>query len=235
MPSLVALTPTKDHSMTTTRQPISAATRSASLSLLFSATLATLSACGGGGDTPPAPAPAPAALPTIAAAVNLDDNHQVGTVNWPSGDTATGGQGASVSGVPCGPVDETFHIHSHVSIFMNGTALAMPASIGILSNATTNCHYYIHTHDLSGKIHVEGPAPATFTLGQLFAIWGQPLASDNVAGITGLPVTVYITENGTVTRFSGDPKTIELKSHRHIAIQIGSAITQVPFFTWTAN
>lgn len=197
--------------------------------------LFALAACGGGGGGgSPAPAPTPA-LPTIAAAVDLNDNHQVGTSFWPNGDTVNGGQGATVEGIPCGPLVETYHIHSHLSVIVNGQARSIPASIGIVDNGTTDCHYQLHTHDLSGKLHVEAPAAATFTLGQLFSIWGQPLTRDNVAGITGLPVEVFITEGGTVTRYSGDPKEIELKSHRHIAIQIGSDIAQVPFFTWSAN
>jgi hypothetical protein len=46
------------------------------------------------------------------------------------------------------------------------------------------CFYTIHTHDKSGKIHVEAAAPGTFTLGQLFAIWGQSLTNTNIAGLT---------------------------------------------------
>ena len=75
----------------------------------------------------------------------------------------------------------------------------------------------------------------TLTLGQLFAIWGQPLSATNVAGMDTMPIYFYITENNTVTQFTGDPATIEFKSHRHIAIVIGTPITQVPFFTWTSN
>ena len=208
------------------------------------------SGCGGGGnDTPappaagpapapvPAPVPAPPPLPTIAPAVDLDDNHQVGTLFFPDGDTATGGQGNPVSGVPCTDPHSAFHIHSHLSIFKDGEALAFPAQVGIVQlTPTTDCHYFVHTHDHSGKIHMEAPAPGTFTLGTLFAIWGMPLTSSNVAGITNVPLTaVYITENGTVTQFTGDMATIQMTSHRHIAIVLGTPITQVPFFTWTAN
>lgn len=209
------------------RGPSMAARRLAPLFLM------ALVACGGGGGDSPAP-PAADPLPTIAPAVALDDNHQVGVAFWANGNTATGGQGQTVEGVPCAPLVETYHIHSHLSIIVDGQARAIPAQLGIVDNGTTDCHYQLHTHDLSGKLHVEGPAPATYTLGQMFAIWGQPLATDNVAGITGKPIVFYITENGTVTRFTGDPKTIELTSHRHIAIQIGTAIAQVPFFTWSA-
>jgi hypothetical protein len=188
---------------------------------------------------PPAPAPAPAPtppLPTIADAVDLDDNHQVGVTFWPDGNTALGGTGQAIQGIACAPsLSGQFHIHSHLSIFVDGEQRAIPGNVGIIEDATTDCHYYIHTHDHSGKIHIEPPTAMTNTLGQLFAIWGQPLTATNVAGIDDQPIYFYITENDTVTQFTGDPATIELLSHRHIAIVIGTPIDEVPFFTWTAN
>jgi hypothetical protein len=208
------------------------------LAMLF---VLAASGCGGGGDSsPPAagppPVPAPPPLPTIAAAVNLDDNHQVGNLFWPDGDTASGGHGSPVDGIPCGAAIETFHIHAHLSIFVNGDAKAFPGQVGIPQlSPTTDCHYYVHTHDHSGKIHMEAPAPASFTLGNLFAIWGMPLTSTNVAGMTDQPVYVYIYDAATITQFTGDPTTIPMTSHRHIAIVLGTPVTQVPYFTWSAN
>jgi hypothetical protein len=218
--------------------------RSKAATLACVAALFALTAvgCGGGDDDDPvpaptpAPAPAPAPTPTIAPAVNLDDNHQVGVTFWNDGSSSQGGQGQPVQGVLCSPgLSDQFHIHSHLSVLVNGEARAIPGQIGIVENATTDCHYYVHTHDRSGKIHIEPPVALTFTLGQFFALWGQPLSATNVAGIENMPITYYVTENNTVTQFTGDPATIELRSHRHIAIVIGTPVTQVPFFTWTAN
>lgn len=205
---------------------------------LTCATLAVmLTACGGGGggDDGGSPPPSGDQLPTIAAASPLDDNRQIGVVRWPNGATSTGGQGLPVEGVPCAPSVETYHIHSHLSIIVDGQAQSIPADIGIVETDVLDCNYYVHTHDLSGKIHVEAPAAADFTLGQLFAVWGQPLESDNVAGITGKPMEIFVTENNTVTRYTGDPKALKFASKRHIAIQLGTKISQVPYFTWTAN
>jgi hypothetical protein len=96
--------------------------------------------------------------------------------------------------------------------------------------------YTLHTHDHSGKLHVEAAAPATFTLGQIFRIWGQPLGPDNVAGLTGKPIVVYVTDNnGVVTEATGDWNDIELLSHREITIQVGTPITEIPNYTWTAH
>jgi hypothetical protein len=131
---------------------------------------------------------------------------------------------------------ETYHVHTHVSVILNGVPLAVPSNIGIApQDGGTRCFYNIHTHDHSGKIHVEAPAPGTFTLGQLFAIWGQPLEPTNVAGLTGLPIEVFSVENATVTRVTTDWKLIELTTHKLITIQVGSAIAEIPNFSWSSN
>lgn len=208
---------------------------STGLALLF---ILPMVGCGGsGGDTTsqPPPAPPPPAIPPLAAPTSINDGHQVGDVFWPDGATATGGQGQTVSGLSCGPDNATYHVHAHLSIFMNGRALAIPARIGLIAATPTQpaCNYSIHTHDLSGKVHVEAPAPAPFTLGQLFAIWGQTLSPANIAGITSLPVVIYVTDAGATMQYTGDPAAIELVSHREITIQIGSPVAAIPNFTWS--
>jgi len=160
----------------------------------------------------------------------------VGTTHWPSGPTDTGGKGQPVDGINCGPSDETYHVHTHLSIFLNGEALAIPGQIGII-RTPTDCFYQIHTHDSSGKLHVEGPVPALYTLGQYFDIWGEPLENTNVAGLTGMPIVIYVTDtDGVVTQVADtDWKNIELKSHREVTIQVGTPITEIPNFTWSAH
>ena len=133
-------------------------------------------------------------------------------------------------------LSETYHVHTHLSVFLDGVALSVPENIGRVSMQPNACFYSIHTHDYSGKIHVEGPAPGTFTLGQLFSIWGQPLEADNVAGLTGKPIVIYSTDQGTVTQVApADWKSIELTTHKEVTIQVGTAIAEIPNFTWSAN
>jgi len=143
---------------------------------------------------------------------------------------------------------ETYHVHTHLSIILNGeghdlkqtpddpAVLAIPKEIGLPTNpdGTRKCTYSLHTHDNSGILHVEAPAPALFTLGQFFDIWGQPLTPTNVAGLVGMPIVVYLTESdGTTTIVPDHWEAIELKSHRIITIQVGSGpIKVIPNFTW---
>jgi len=198
----------------------------------------------------PAPAPAPAPSPPPAPAttvpplspvvIDLNDNHRVGIKQWPDGDTDVGAHGEVVDGLECFPGEhpsQNYHVHSHLSIFLDGVGLSVPADIGIVQlTPTTECSYTTHTHDHSGKLHIEAAAPATFTLGTFFKIWGEPLGPDNVAGLTGKPIVVYVTDNnGVVTEATGDWHAIELISHREITIQVGTPITEIPNYTWRAN
>jgi hypothetical protein len=156
----------------------------------------------------------------------------VGTVmQWPDGDTAAGGRGQPVDGLSCGPMDETYHVHPRLTIVHNGNLLIVPQDIGIPS-----CAYSIHSHDRTGIIHVEAPKPdRRFTLGNYFDIWGQPLSPDNVAGIAGEPVVVYIEDGGNLRRWMGDIRDIDLFTHRSITIQIGSALTSIPSWDWSVS
>ncbi|SAL70262.1 hypothetical protein AWB74_04113 [Caballeronia arvi] len=152
----------------------------------------------------------------------------LGTLYFPDGSTGIGSTGATVDGVVCAPgMAETFHVHSHVAIFKDGQWLAFPKNVGI----TSGCNYELHTHDNTGIIHIETPNVKPFTLGQVFDIWGVPLSSTNVAGITG-NVVVYINDNGDVRRYTGDPRAIPLTSLRDITFQIGSSLTTLPTYSW---
>jgi hypothetical protein len=145
---------------------------------------------------------------------------QIGTFHWANGDTATGGQGTAIDGVNCA-TSEAYHIHSHLSIYMNGVQMALPSQVGIVPT----CTYDLHTHDRSGVIHVEADVPATYTLGQFFTLWGQPLANGNVAGLTDPSMVVYVNDaDGTAGPqvYSGDVTQLELAQHREITIVLGA-------------
>ena len=117
---------------------------------------------------------------------------------------------------------------------MNNELQKIPKYLGAAPKPPTHCFYAIHTHDSSGKIHVTPAAPGIFTLGELFEIWGQPLTNTNVAGVTGLPVEIYVTDNGASTKVEeADWSSIELKPHREITIELGTPLAEIPNFTWT--
>ncbi|TAM53288.1 MAG: hypothetical protein EPN57_11010 [Paraburkholderia sp.] len=161
--------------------------------------------------------------------ITLSYGGVVGTAFWPDGNTPSGGTGADVDGLTCAPgMSVNYHVHAHLGIINNGKWLALPKNIGILSS----CDYEMHTHDQTGIIHIEAPSVKNFTLGDFFDIWGEPLTSANVAGITG-DVVAYISDNGEARRYMGDLRAITLTSHRDVTLQIGTpAVSTLSTYSW---
>lgn len=186
---------------------------------------------------PPPPSPGTSVPPLSPTVVSIDDGHRVGTARWPNRNTPDGGQGMPVDGLECVPVSPVdYHVHSHLSIFLNGEALAVPSLVGIVEQSpTTECHYPLHTHDATGLVHAHATTQTFFTLGQFFRVWGQPLQRDNIAGLASLPVVVYVTDDGVVRESTGDLAALQILSHREITIQLGTPIASIPQFTWTGE
>jgi len=145
--------------------------------------------------------------------------------------TATAATGQPVNGISCQANEQTlFHIHAHLTIFVNGSPRQVPAGIGIPGAQATStpngpfiqsgtCFYWLHTHAPDGIIHIESPVQRTFTLGDFFDIWGQPLGADRAGPATG-PVTALY--NGQV--YQGNPRDIPLNAHAQIQLQVGKPL-----------
>ncbi|HEY6541964.1 MAG TPA: hypothetical protein VIZ18_13560 [Ktedonobacteraceae bacterium] len=82
-----------------------------------------------------------------------------------------------VDGVYCDSLEQlSYHIHAHISIYIDGTNVPLVANtgiapIGVTSQANVTCYYWLHTHDASGVIHIESPTTKLYTLNQFFDIW----------------------------------------------------------------
>ena len=115
--------------------------------------------------------------------------------------------------------DESYHIHAHLAVFVDGTPVPVPANVGI--SAAAQIESPMHTHDTSGVIHIEASAPSSaFTLGAFFDIWGvtfdaQQLGSYRDSG--GRSVQVYV--NG---RQIADPTRYVLQPHDEIVVGYGT-------------
>jgi hypothetical protein len=140
--------------------------------------------------------------------------------------------GSTIDGVQCNSDEQAaYHIHAHLSIYVNGTLRPVPAGIGTVQpqntagagqpefDKATSCYYWMHTHAEDGVIHVEAPTETTYTLGNFFAIWQQALSANQVGS-----------EHGTVTAYldgkpyTGDPSTIPLTSHADIQLDVGTQV-----------
>ncbi len=127
------------------------------------------------------------------------------------------------------------HIHSALKLYVNGQPSTIPAQIGI-DNADS-CLYALHTHSTNDIIHEEAPDQKTYTLGEFFDIWGQPLSRTQVAGNTigaldTLKIEVF-DASGKLTPYTGDPRTLALADHETIVILDNSSNVQpTPFTNW---
>jgi hypothetical protein len=142
-------------------------------------------------------------------------------------DSAATGQ--TVDGIPCQNTEQLlFHVHAHLAIYVDGASRSIPEGIGIapprqsVKGATGqfvvagSCFYWLHGHTDDGVIHIEAPTQRTFTLGNYFDIWGQPLSASRIGPATG---TVIAYVDGE--RFTGDPRTIPIGAHTKVQLDVG--------------
>ena len=198
--------------------------------LLFLIGFATIGGCGGGDGNYAAQAASGAATPVFSPQTTLlSSNLKNGSEQWESGSAPTGGKGTPVDGVNC-LVNETYHIHTQLTIIRDGELLAIPPNIGL-----QGCAYELHTHDRSGVLHVETNMAKRFTLGQFFSVWGQPLNATNIAGLGVPKLAVYIRDGATLSPYSGDIRAIELQPHRVIYLVIGNSPASLPDYRWDSS
>jgi hypothetical protein len=145
--------------------------------------------------------------------------------------TATAVTGKPMDGISCSASEQTvFHIHAHLTIFVNGSARQIPAAIGIPGAQaqttaqgpfveTGTCFYWLHTHAADGIVHIESPVQRAYTLGNFFDEWGQPLGTGRVGPATGPVVALY---NGQV--YQGNPRNIPLTAHAQIQLEVGTPL-----------
>ena len=161
----------------------------------------------------------------------------------PSGPTlaapAASSYGPTIDGIQCQTSEQlAYHIHVHLTIFVNGKAQQIPYGIGIAPPVHTttqsggafvdggSCYYWLHTHSPDGIIHIESPTSTIYTLGVFFDIWGQTLSANQVGPALG-KVTVY--QNGKL--YTGDPRQVMLSAHNQIQLDVGTNTPPKPLLS----
>ena len=155
-----------------------------------------------------------------------------GTTPPTLGSTQGEAVGATVDGIRCEASEQVlFHIHAHLAVFVDGQPAVVPEGIGIAPPRSVqqyasgpfvlggSCFYWLHSHTNDGVIHIESPIRRTYTLGNYFDVWNQPLSATQVASAHG-PVTAYLDGR----RFTGDPRTIPLGLHAVIQLDVGTNV-----------
>ncbi|HEV2378071.1 MAG TPA: hypothetical protein VGS19_38645 [Streptosporangiaceae bacterium] len=190
--------------------------------------LAPLSTLGTLRPAPPAGPPGPEGVPIPNAA--------------PLASSATAATGQVVNGIHCQTMEQTlFHIHAHLTLFVDGSPRQVPAGIGIPGAqfqstpqgsfvTSGNCFYWLHTHAAAGIIHIESPVQRTYTLGDFFDLWGQPLGPGQVGPAKGHVTATY---NDHV--YLGNPRGIPLTRHAQIQLQVGTPLIAPVSVTWPSG
>lgn len=68
------------------------------------------------------------------------------------------------------------HYHSEIEIYIDGEKQEIPSEIGI----SGSCMRAVHTHDGSGKIHVETPDSRNIYLKDFFESWGREFGKEKL-------------------------------------------------------
>lgn len=105
----------------------------------------------------------------------------------------------------------TYHVHSHLDVFVNGQAVTVPGLIGIDPNGRFISP--LHTHSTDGILHIEAPAKTDFKLSQAMTEWGVALDG----------FTAYV--NGKQVP---DATQVLLYDHEEIALVYGPAPSAIP-------
>ena len=156
--------------------------------------------------------------------------------------SATPAGGAPVDGIGCGASEQVaYHVHTHLGVYVDGRLRPLPAGVGIVDpvprptaegpfDEASRCYYWLHVHAQDGVIHIESPSVRTYTLGQFFDLWGQPLGPGRVGPASG-PTTVYVDGR----HYRGDPRRIPLGSHETIQIDVGAPTVAPRGVDWSGT
>ena len=144
---------------------------------------------------------------------------QTGSPPWPVETTQLRARLTAI-GLPALTAEgQVQHTHQHLDLDVDGRQVTIPADIGI--NRTVGFIAPIHTHDTTGIIHVESPVVRTFTLGELFDVWGVRFDGHCVGGVcdgSGRALSVFLDGQP----YAGDPRSLVLTSHEEIVVAIGT-------------
>ena len=120
----------------------------------------------------------------------------------------------------------------HLELFAARRVVLIPPGIGIAPPRTREgayvrsgrCTYPLRTREPTGVIEVQAATSAK-SLGQFFAIWGQPLSRSRMAGFRGR-VRAYVDGRP----WHRDPSAIPLRRHAQIVLEVGGYVRPHPSY-----
>jgi hypothetical protein len=135
----------------------------------------------------------------------------------------TAASAAVVAGRPVGRLrctngGRTFAVH--LELFAKRQVVIVPPRIGV---GPHGCAYPLHTDAPTGVVLVR--KGAHYVLGDLFRVWERRLGPQRLLSFPGA-VTVYV--GGKL--FPGDPRTVPLRRHAQIVVEVGGYVAPHPFY-----
>ena len=114
----------------------------------------------------------------------------------------------------------------HIELFAHRHVVLVPAGIGVVAPRRAGayvrggrCFYPLVTLEPTGVVEVAA-AGRPLRLGDLFAVWGQPLSATRLADFAGAPVRAYV--GGRLV--PGDPAAVALRPHLEIVLEIAGYV-----------
>jgi hypothetical protein len=157
--------------------------------------------------------------------------------------------GQKVDGIEC-QANEAFVMHDHTALdlYVNGAQVNVPEGTGIVapppnvaqaSNGLTTCLYALHVHQGEPNlIHIESPVKKSYTVGQLFDIWGQELTDTSFMGHPidaqhKLTIEVYDESGKLVQTYTGKPRDLAFSNRQTFVFKYDSPNVKPALFDWS--
>jgi hypothetical protein len=125
----------------------------------------------------------------------------------------------------------------HLELFAHRRVVVVPAGIGVprfrragADVEPRGCSLPVRTRTPTGVLEVR--RGLRLTLGQLFDVWGKPLSRFRLADFRSTrPVLAFLDGK----RWRGDPRTIPLRRHAQIVLELGGYIPPHPSYLFPAG
>jgi hypothetical protein len=116
-------------------------------------------------------------------------------------------------------------VRAHIEVFARRRVVIVPAGIGVAPPLVREagfvhrgrCSYPVRTVEPTGVVEFDGHLRPT--VGELFALWGQPLSARRLLSFSGC-VHAYVGGK----RWRGSPGEIPLRRHSQIVLEVGGYI-----------
>jgi hypothetical protein len=117
--------------------------------------------------------------------------------------------------------------------------VAPPPTVAQASSGLTTCLYALHVHQGEPNlVHIESPVKKSYTVGELFDIWGKQLTDTSFMGHPidaqhKLTIEVYDESGKLVQTYTGRPRDLAFTNRQTIVFKYNSPNVKPALFDWS--